>query len=157
LTAEKIEVAIFWVVVQYQRFGGLCRLHLRSEVNCAGRGGIRGCIQKFPVWVSNEIYAYNNKHSFRRNIKGYGGKTHYIDSQNSDPTAPNGTELYHLQFSLQAASPEPFGYTLVDVSNKFVSELRPATNRKRERTVIIALSTKVKVKLSLYFNLSTTS
>jgi hypothetical protein len=24
----------------------------------------------------NETYAYNNKHSFRSNIKGYGGKTH---------------------------------------------------------------------------------
>jgi hypothetical protein len=28
-------------------------------------------------------------------------------------TAPIGRELYHLQFSLQAASPETFGYTLV--------------------------------------------
>jgi hypothetical protein len=24
----------------------------------------------------NEIYAYNNKHSFRSNTKGYGGETH---------------------------------------------------------------------------------
>jgi len=23
---------------------------------------IRGCIQKFPAWVDNEIYVYNNKH-----------------------------------------------------------------------------------------------
>jgi hypothetical protein len=35
------------------------------------------------------------------------------DSQNSDSTAPSGRELYHLQFSPQAASPETFGYTLV--------------------------------------------
>jgi len=28
-------------------------------------------------------------------------------------TAHSGIELYHLQFSLQAASPENFGYTLV--------------------------------------------
>jgi hypothetical protein len=35
------------------------------------------------------------------------------DSQNSNTTAPSGRELYHLQFSLQAASPETFGYTLV--------------------------------------------
>jgi hypothetical protein len=61
----------------------------------------------------NEIYAYNNKHSLRSNTKGYGGKTHYTDSQNSDATAPSGRELYNLQFSLQAASPETFGYTLV--------------------------------------------
>jgi len=27
--------------------------------------------------------------------------------------AHNGRELYHLQFSLQAASPETFGYTIV--------------------------------------------
>jgi hypothetical protein len=37
---------------------------------------IWGCIQKFPDWVDNEIYAYNNKHSLRSNTKGYGGKTH---------------------------------------------------------------------------------
>jgi hypothetical protein len=59
----------------------------------------------------NEIN--NNKHSLRSNTKGYGGKTHYTDSQNSDITATTGRELYHLQFSLQAASPETFGYTLV--------------------------------------------
>jgi hypothetical protein len=59
------------------------------------------------------MYAYNNKHSLRSNTKFYGGKTHYTNSQNSDATAPSGRELYHLQFSLQAASPETFGYTLV--------------------------------------------
>jgi hypothetical protein len=37
---------------------------------------IRGCMQKFPDWVDNEIYAYNNKHSLRSNTNGYGGKTH---------------------------------------------------------------------------------
>jgi hypothetical protein len=71
------------------------------------------CIQKFPDWVDNEIYAYNDKLSLRSNIKGYDGQTHLIDSQNSDTTAPSGRELYHLQFSLHAASPETFGYTLV--------------------------------------------
>jgi hypothetical protein len=71
------------------------------------------CIQKFPDWVDKEIYTYNNKHSLRRNIKGNGGKTHEIDSQNSDTAAPSGRELYHLQFSLLAASPETFGCTLV--------------------------------------------
>jgi hypothetical protein len=30
-----------------------------------------------------------------------------------DTTAPSGRELYHLQFSLQAASPETFGYSLM--------------------------------------------
>jgi hypothetical protein len=34
-------------------------------------------------------------------------------TQYGDTTAPSGRELYHLQFSLEAASPETFGYTLV--------------------------------------------
>jgi hypothetical protein len=37
---------------------------------------IRGGIQKFPDWVDNEIYAYNNKHSLRSNAEGYDGKSH---------------------------------------------------------------------------------
>jgi hypothetical protein len=74
---------------------------------------IRGCIKKFPDWVDNEIYAYLRYFSLRNNTKGYGGKTYYTDSQNIDTTAPSGRELYHLQVSLQAVSPETFGYTLV--------------------------------------------
>jgi len=53
----------------------------------------------------------------RSNTKDYGGKTRHTDSQNRDTTAPSGTELYHLQSSLQAASPETFGYSLVQVSH----------------------------------------
>jgi len=49
----------------------------------------------------------------RSKTKEYGGKTHQTDSQNSYTTAPSDRELYHLNFSLQAASPETFGYTLV--------------------------------------------
>jgi hypothetical protein len=74
---------------------------------------ILGCIHKFPDWVNNEIYAYLCYYSLRSNTKGYGDKTHYTDSQNSDTTAPSSRELYHLQFSLQAVSPETFGYTLI--------------------------------------------
>jgi len=47
------------------------------------------------------------------NTKSYGGKTHYTDSQHNDTIAPSGRQLYHSQFSLQAASPETFVYTLV--------------------------------------------
>jgi hypothetical protein len=65
----------------------------------------------------NEMYACNNKHSLRGNTKGYSGKTHYTDSQNSDTTAPSGRELYHLQLSLQAASPETFGYLVMALRN----------------------------------------
>jgi hypothetical protein len=35
------------------------------------------------------------------------------DSTNNDRTPLSGRELYHLQFSLQAASPETFCYTVV--------------------------------------------
>jgi hypothetical protein len=37
---------------------------------------LRGCIQKFPDWVNNEMNNNNNKHSLRSNTKGYGGKSH---------------------------------------------------------------------------------
>jgi len=49
----------------------------------------------------------------RSNTKDYGSKTHQTDSPNSDTVAPSGRGLYHLLFSLQAAGPETFGYTLV--------------------------------------------
>jgi hypothetical protein len=49
----------------------------------------------------------------RSNKKGYGSKTHYTDSRNRNTIAPSGRELYHLQSSFQAASPETFGYTLI--------------------------------------------
>jgi hypothetical protein len=51
--------------------------------------------------------------SLRSNTRGHGSKTNYSDSQKSDTTAPIGRELYHLQFSLQAASPKTFRYTVV--------------------------------------------
>jgi hypothetical protein len=68
----------------------------------------------------NEINNYNKKQSLRSNTKGYGGKTHSTASQNSDITAPSGRELYHLKFSLQAASPETFGYNLVQRAGKII-------------------------------------
>jgi hypothetical protein len=54
-----------------------------------------------------------SKHSFRSYTKGYSGKTHYTDLQNSNTTAHSGRVLYHLQFSLQGTSPETFGNTFV--------------------------------------------
>jgi hypothetical protein len=43
----------------------------------------------------NEINkSNNNKHSLKSDTKGYGGKTHWTDSQNSDTTALSGKELY---------------------------------------------------------------
>jgi hypothetical protein len=69
----------------------------------------------------NEIYTYNNKHPLSINIKGYGSKTHKTDSQNNDINAPNGKELYHLQFSLQVANLENFGCTFVYPSVRCLS------------------------------------
>jgi hypothetical protein len=74
----------------------------------------------------NEINNNNNKHLLRSNTKDYGGKTHHIDLQNSNTTAPSGRELYHLQFSLQTASPETFGCTHVHLrGSKFVLASSP--------------------------------
>jgi hypothetical protein len=36
-----------------------------------------------------------------------------LTHKNSDTTACSGRELYHMQFSLQVASPELFGNTLI--------------------------------------------
>jgi hypothetical protein len=68
--------------------------------------------KSFQTESINEINN-NNKESLRSNTKCSGGRTHKTDSQNSDTTALSGRELYRLQFSLQVASPETFGYTLV--------------------------------------------
>jgi hypothetical protein len=70
---------------------------------------IQGYIQKFPDWVNNEINN-NNKHSLRSKYKGL-WRQNSLDWQNSDTTASSGRE--QLQFSLQAASPETFGYIVV--------------------------------------------
>jgi hypothetical protein len=45
-----------------------------SQCNILKYRHVRGCNQKFPDWVDNEIHAYNNKHSLRSNAKVYGGK-----------------------------------------------------------------------------------
>jgi len=52
-----------------------------------------------------------------------------LDSQNSDTTAPSGRDLYHLQFSPQAASLKTFGYTLV--STKIVPTRHQGTYGRR--------------------------
>jgi hypothetical protein len=62
--------------------------------------------------ITKYTLATINNH-WETNTKCYGDKTHQTDSQNSDKTAPSGRELYHLQFSIQEASPETSGYTLV--------------------------------------------
>jgi len=63
----------------------------------------------------------------RSNTKVYGGKTHWTDPQDSDTTASTGRELYHWQFSLQAASPETFGYAFVRVFMNSVPNFKRVT------------------------------
>jgi hypothetical protein len=46
---------------------------------------------------------------------GYGCKILYTDPPNYYTNASSGRELFRLQFLLHAASPETFGYTLVDI------------------------------------------
>jgi hypothetical protein len=49
--------------------------HIKKEIHKCGPY-IRGCIQKLPDLVDNEICTYKNKHLLRSNTKDYGGKTH---------------------------------------------------------------------------------
>jgi hypothetical protein len=53
----------------------LAELYPSSMAKEICKVSIWGCIQKFPDWVDEEIYAYKNKHSLRSNTEGYGGKT----------------------------------------------------------------------------------
>jgi hypothetical protein len=71
------------------------------------------CIQKFLDWVDNEIYAYNNKHSLRRTQNVMAAKLTRLTLKIAIKLPIGSRYLYYLQFSLQAASPETFGYTLV--------------------------------------------
>jgi len=51
------------------------QLYKEFYSNVNNNKNLRGCIQKFPDWVDNEIND-NNKHSLRSNTKCYGGKIH---------------------------------------------------------------------------------
>jgi len=66
----------------------------------------------------DEVYAFLWYYYIRSNKKGYGGNTHHTDSQNTQPHLV--AELYHLQFSLQAASPDTFGYTHISICYNFI-------------------------------------
>jgi hypothetical protein len=84
---------------------------------------IRGYIQKFPDWVDNEINSNSSSSSSNNNNNNNNNSWEATQSimaakltrvtQNGDTIAPSGRELYHLQFSLHAANPETFGYSLV--------------------------------------------
>jgi hypothetical protein len=46
-------------------------------------------------WIT--FNTHNNKHSLRNNADGYGSKTHYTDSEDSNNMAPSGRKLYYLK------------------------------------------------------------
>jgi hypothetical protein len=82
-TSTKSYVFMVWYLVKhrnnfafYVKFQGFTPPpppKMRRRVNTLPT--IRGCIQKFPDLIDNEINN-NNKHSLRSNTKGYGAKTH---------------------------------------------------------------------------------
>jgi hypothetical protein len=71
-------------------------------------------MQKFPDSVGNEIYAYKNKHSLRRNTMGYGRKIHYTDSKNSDTIAQVAESCTVCSYCSRRPVGN-FGYTLINL------------------------------------------
>jgi hypothetical protein len=59
-----VEQGISWQAEWLLASEGLCSMELR------------GCIQKFPDSIDNELYAYLWYYSLLSPSKGYGGKTH---------------------------------------------------------------------------------
>jgi hypothetical protein len=116
------------------------------------KADIRRRIQKFSDWVDNEINSNNNKHSLRSNTKCYGGKTHYLDSQNIDTTTPSGRELYHLQFLLQATSPETFRYTIVQSEYLIIPQLSKKFLAFYETRRLITVFTRVRHRIPSWAN-----
>jgi hypothetical protein len=68
-------IRLHGAVLNWARGTSSCRGNLLLIYNFTF--AIWWCIQKFPDWVDNEMYAYKNKHSLRTNTKRYGDKTHY--------------------------------------------------------------------------------
>jgi hypothetical protein len=93
-------------------------LFLRTRVHISN---IRGYNQKFPDWVITKYMLTTINTRWEATQRVMAAKltrlTHKI-------VIHLQRELYHLQFSLQAASPETFGYTLVHnvnfMSNKLI-------------------------------------
>jgi hypothetical protein len=56
---------------------------------------------------------HNNKHLLGSIAEGYGYKTHWADSEDSDTAASTGKKLYYLQLSVLVASARTFGYSSV--------------------------------------------
>jgi hypothetical protein len=76
---------------------------------------LQGCMQNFPDWAitkwTTTIINTRWEATQKVMVAKFTRLTH---------TAPNGREMYHLQFSLQAAGPETFGYTLAYVAQTCV-------------------------------------
>jgi len=78
---------------------------------------LRGYIQKFPDWVIKKYTLSFRISRWKTTQRVMAAKftrqTDWLTKQRY-----SDRELYHLQFSLQAASPETFGYALVDGYNR---------------------------------------
>jgi hypothetical protein len=98
---------------------------------------VRECIQKFPDWVGKEIYIYLGITRWEATQRVMTAKRTRLTHKIAIINAPSGREQYHLQFSLQAVSPETFGYTFVDLvfSIQIVTNFRDnfATSRMEAR------------------------
>jgi hypothetical protein len=68
-----------------------------------------------PVTTRGNEVNNNNKHTISNIKRVVAAKLTRLTHKIAIKTAPRGRELYNLQFSLQAASPETFGYTLVSI------------------------------------------
>jgi hypothetical protein len=76
-----------------------------------------------------------NSPSYKTLIKEFDLLGRRVATYHCDTTAPSDRDLYHLQFSLQAASPETSGYTLVCVCGwVLILLLSTASDRARRTT-----------------------
>jgi hypothetical protein len=78
-------------------------------------------------------------------------------TQNCDTTATSGRKLYYLQFSLQAVSPETFGYTLVGVKSLNSGHVKVGRTLRKSVMVCFKYYTNITVKGKGKFALCLTS
>jgi hypothetical protein len=77
-TTTIIIIIIIIIIIMFQHWSvNVLRCKARPRLADGGddlqilrvADNIRGCTQKFPDWIDNEIYAYNNKHSVEKQHK----------------------------------------------------------------------------------------
>jgi hypothetical protein len=69
------------------------------------------------IWLhsstSQKTLNFNHKRPFRSNAKGYGSRTRYTDSEDSNTMASSDGKLYYLLFLVLATSPGTFWYAFI--------------------------------------------